>query len=267
MKLKWSIQHTESDRSWNKMNYVYKKGSSRPTKSANQRNLVVKRLYWTEFLRMIHQGKILINIDESSFDRSVKEAYSWLPKGESHPILNNRFKGRAWLILATWSDCRWFGIILQKTVNSNIFWIFLKLLELLVTNENLGRSGMPMAIMDNAPTHRSGLTKLWVEKLQFEVRFLAPYWPELAPVEQAFGALKTKLRALESTRKVDFGTKSGAELILSLVGEIKESTWMNAWIKAIKEAKKSVVDKDNDRILRQENMHKKKEMNLSLGYI
>ena len=189
MKLDWSIQHTESDRSWNKMNYVYKKGSSRPTKSANQRNLVVKRLYWTEFLWMIHQRKILINIDESSFDRSVKEAYSWLPKGESHPILNNRFKGRAWLILATWSDCRWFGIILQKTVNSNIFWIFLKLLELLVTNENLGRSGMPKAIMDNAPTHRSGLTKLWVEKLQFEVRFLALYWPELAPVEQAFFVL------------------------------------------------------------------------------
>ena len=249
------------------MNYIYKKGSSRPTKSANQRNFAVKRLYWTKFLRMIHQGKILINIDESSFDRSVKEAYSWLPKGESHPIFNNRFKVRAWLLLTTWSDSRWFGIILQKTVNSNIFWIFLKLVELLVTNGNLRRSGIPMAIMDNAPTHRSRLTKLWVEKLPFEVRFLAPYWPELVPVEQAFGALKTKLRALEPTRKVDFGTKSGAELILSLVGEIKESTWMNAWIKTIKEAKKSVVDKDNDRILRQENTHKQREMKMSLGCI
>ena len=244
------------------MNYAYKKGSSRPAKYANQRNMIIKRLYWTEFLRMIHQGRILINIDESSFDRSVKESYSWLPKGKSYPILNDRFKGRAWLILATWSDGRWFGIILQKTANSNIFCIFLKLLELLFKNENLQTSEMPMALMDNAPTHWSRLTKQWVEKLPFEVRFLAPYNPELAPVEKAFGTLKAKLRALEPTRNMDFGNKNGAELILSLVGKIKESRWMRAWVEAIKEAKQWVINKDDNQITKQKYALIQREMDL-----
>ena len=226
------------------MNYAYKRGSSRPAKCVSRKNLIVKRLYCTEFLRMILQGKIMINIDESSFDRSIKEAYSWLPRGESHPILNDRFKGRAWLILATWSDGRWFGIVVQKTVNSAIFWIFLKLIELLLQNENLQRAEMPMVIMDNARTHWSQFTKQWADKLPFDLRFLAPYWPELAPVEQAFGVVKTKLRGLEPTRNVNFGSKGGAELILSLIGEIEESTWINSWTKAIKAAKKSVMNKE-----------------------
>ena len=43
-------------------------------------------------------------------------------------ILDEWFKGQAWFILAKWSDGRSFGIMAQKTVNSTIFWIFLKLI-------------------------------------------------------------------------------------------------------------------------------------------
>ena len=52
---------------------------------------------------MALNGKTLINVDESSFDRSTRNNYSWLPKGEDNPIVNDRVSGKATLILATWN--------------------------------------------------------------------------------------------------------------------------------------------------------------------
>ena len=48
------------------------KGSSRPLKYATRRIQIVKLLFWTEPLNLITKDELIINIDESSFDCSVK---------------------------------------------------------------------------------------------------------------------------------------------------------------------------------------------------
>ena len=115
------------------MRFSYKKGSSRPPRYINRRIQLVKLQFCTEILDLIAKGQIIINIDESSFDLSVKQDYSWLPIGQNFPIINDRFKGRACLILAVWSTGEWFSMIVSETIDSKKFWLFFKILEQVVS--------------------------------------------------------------------------------------------------------------------------------------
>ena len=54
------------------MKYAYKKGCSRPPVYATKRAQLVKALFWTELLSLISKGEVIINCDESSYDRSIK---------------------------------------------------------------------------------------------------------------------------------------------------------------------------------------------------
>ena len=115
------------------MKFVYKKSSSRPPVYATMRSQLVKALFWTELLLLMAKGKIIINLDESSFDRSVKRQFSWLPVGRSYPIINDKLKGRASLILATWNSGEWISMVVLDTVDSEKFWFFLELLKLTIS--------------------------------------------------------------------------------------------------------------------------------------
>ena len=137
------------------MRFAYKKGSSRPPKYATRRIQIVKFLFWTELLDLIAKGEVIINIDESSFDRSVKREYSWLPIGQSFPIINERIKGRACLILAIWNTGEWLSMIVSETVESKKFWLFFKILEFVVCHYYQSCNKFLTVIWDNARTHSS----------------------------------------------------------------------------------------------------------------
>ena len=71
--------------------------------------MLAKRSFAVELLAAIHSKRVVINIDESNFERSVKRNYSWLLHGSSGIILKNIFKGKSSLILATESSSLWFA--------------------------------------------------------------------------------------------------------------------------------------------------------------
>ena len=144
----------------NEMKYSYKKGSSRPPVYATIRTQLAKVLFWTELLTFIGKGETIINLDESSFDRSTKLEFSWLPKGRSCQFINDWLKGRTSLILATWNTSEWFAMVVLDTVNSQKFWFFLKLLEAIVRSRNCITQKSPIVIFDNARTHSSIFTKV-----------------------------------------------------------------------------------------------------------
>ena len=137
------------------MKYVYKKGSSRPPVYAAKRTQLVKALFWTELLSYIARGEIVININESSFDRTVKREFSWLPMGRSYQIINERIKGRASLIMATWNTGEWFAMVVLDSVDKVKFWYFLKLLETILRRCSNSSQKSPIIIFDNAATHFS----------------------------------------------------------------------------------------------------------------
>ena len=224
------------------MSYRFKKGWSRPPKYATKRTQLIKVLYWTEFLSMLVDGKTIVNVDESSFNRSTKSQYSWLPIGEGCQIINDTLKGKVTLVLGTWSSWEWLAMIVVGTLNSLMFSVFLKLLELLFKNIYEKRN-FPIVVLDNSRTHSSKFTKRIMKDLLFELRFSAPYWPEVAPVEQAFWMIKSKLRSMGGTSAINLEKPEGLAKVFQLFESIGDSSWIKAWIKVIKEAKLTILKK------------------------
>ena len=188
------------------------------------------------------KGEVIINWDESSFDRSVKRQFSWLPKGKNLPIINDKLKGRASLILATWNTGEWIGMVVLGTVDSDKFWLFLGLLKTLIDSRNDSIEKSPIIIFDNARTHSSIKTINTIKDLSLPVRFLAPYCPEAAPIERIFGKIKSKLRVLGWTQNIDFSKRNGVEIIFSLVKSLTKESWLKAWNDVIKEARLSIIE-------------------------
>ena len=56
-------------------------------------------------------------------------------------------------------------------------------------------------MLDNASYHSSKNTKERLVNLEFNTKFLPPYYPNLAPVEQFFKLLKSKIRIIDLKTK------------------------------------------------------------------
>jgi hypothetical protein len=67
----------------NDLKYLYKKGSSRPAKIRSNPNIYSKSLFCVKILSELHRGRLIVNVDECGFTRSVKTEYSWLPRGKN----------------------------------------------------------------------------------------------------------------------------------------------------------------------------------------
>ena len=73
----------------------------------------------------IYNNKLIINIDEAGFGRSVKENYSWLQQGKSCAIVNDVFHERANLILGVSQTGDFLEIITNKTVKAEDYCLYL----------------------------------------------------------------------------------------------------------------------------------------------
>ena len=61
------------------------------------------------------------------------------------------------------------------------------------------------------------------------LRFIPPYFPEVAPVDQMFKMLKAKIRTANVTLKINFGSIAGMKTIAKGLTELLEEAWMNVW--------------------------------------
>ena len=135
-------------------------------------------------------------------------------------IINDQLKGKATLILAMWSNSKWFAMAVAGTIDSENFWIFIKFLESIIKAEQEDPLKTSIVIVDNARTHASRLTKEETSKQVYKIRFLAPYCPEIAPVEQAFGIIKSKIRSQGVPRIINFDKDEGIRIVLNLLASI-----------------------------------------------
>ena len=167
----------------------------------------------------IYHKEFIVNLDGSSFSRSVKNNYSWLPKGKSMPILNTLCKGSTNILLALSIDGRWFWMILSESSTYFTFCIFLFLLQNYVRFV-WGNVKFPIKVMlDNASIHLTSQTMKIAQYLKMELNYLPPCWPHLAPIELIFGALKKRITAIKLGEAIDILKRAGRDLLL------------NAWVK------------------------------------
>ena len=224
------------------MKYNYKKGSSRPPSCTTTRNQLFKGLLSIQLLSSLRSNKIVVNIDEWSFERSVKQNYSWLPIGKNWSILHEPIEGKWSLILASFSNGEWFAFLKKGTVNSKFFLLFLEILESLILWNWDNPTEKYLLLLDNSSIHSSKLLKMILGSSQLEVRFLTAYTPELAPVELVFRAVKVKLKKQIVGIKTDFSKVKSMKAIVETIEQVKASTWMEWWESVIKKSRLWILD-------------------------
>ena len=224
------------------LKYCYKRGSSRSYLSINDDLKYWQSIFALRVLKNLSLGKIFINVDESSFTKSVKSNYSWLPVGESHPIVNTWGTGRAVVLFALISNGDWLWFISKRTTNSEVFWNFIILLAKYIELWMDFSASESELILDNASIHLSTVTKQITRKLGLRMWLLPQYSPNLAPVEIVFGMLKSKLRMKKSKQVIKFSMISGRKEICDALAGFTKVKVSRLWLVFVREAKKAILE-------------------------
>ena len=141
------------------LNMSFKRVKSRPTNIDLNRINNVRSLFAVKFLKEIKENTLMINIDESSFNREVKTQYSWGIKGNPVEVKNQSFTGSMSWILAIWSNGSWIWFLSNNSIDSDRFIWFIKIMnKWLNSHNNFGYDNINL-LLDNCSFHKSNKTQ------------------------------------------------------------------------------------------------------------
>ena len=134
-----------------------------------------------------------VYLDETGFDRYLFRPYARSPKGQivKAQISGKRYR-RLSLVSAQVGNRLIAPMVYQNTMTGVFFeaWFQQCLLPALTQKS--------VIILDNARFHRMGVLREMAEKLGHKVLPLAPYSPELNPIEKVWANIKRYLRTVLS---------------------------------------------------------------------
>ena len=111
------------------MKLSYKKVKSRPNSVNWKKIKTARELFAVEFIKVIKHNTLMINIDETSFNRHMKINYSWGVKGYPVEAKNSPFSGSVSAWMATLSNGSFIAMLTNETINSHKFRLFLRQLH------------------------------------------------------------------------------------------------------------------------------------------
>ena len=89
----------------------------------------MRMIFFINILKNIMNDKLIINIDEVSFNRKLVNNYSWLPKSKTTSIINIEASGRWSMITAFLSNGQFIALLFNSTITSLEFSEFLWVLK------------------------------------------------------------------------------------------------------------------------------------------
>ena len=117
----------------NDLRFSFKKGSSAVWKIAKMDNIIMRKIFALHLLCFVLKEKLIISIDEVSFNRKLVNNYSWLPKSQATPIINIEAKGRWSMITGFISNGDHISMLYNSTITAKNFSQFLTLLKYVLT--------------------------------------------------------------------------------------------------------------------------------------
>ena len=87
------------------------------------------------------------------------------------------------MVSAFYSNGKFICYLNDNTINSSVFWDFIKLLKYAFSKLNIYITSQAVLILDNAPYYRSSQTVEFLRHHELWAEFLPPYNQSLAPVE------------------------------------------------------------------------------------
>jgi transposase len=164
----------------------------------------MKRAMYLAHLRKLigeYGSDNIIYFDESGFEKDVRRTSGWALRGQkiygevkggknprTNLIMAQRKKSKKWLAPILFE-----GSCEGQTV---LWWMKEYLLK------ELHRPSV--IVMDNAPFHPKSKIKTLLEKHSHKLLCLPKYSPDLNPIEQTFGAMKTNWRNAHQNTSLDY---------------------------------------------------------------
>jgi transposase len=152
-----------------------------------------------EYQRTLNQvpKENLVYLDESGFDLNMKKEYGWKARGKR--LYDNRSgnrKGKRITVISAYSNQTKQLIApmyFEGNTDAEIFnqWVEEFLVPELKPNQTI--------ILDNAAFHKSQRTTELIESANCNVLYLPPYSPDLNPIEQKWGHVKTQVKKIRDT--------------------------------------------------------------------
>ena len=183
---------------------------------------------------MILEEKTIINVNEASYSRLVKQNYSWLPRGLEGAIINSKWVGSTSVIFALLSHGQWLWMISNNSTNSNRFARFLLIQQkfiILCLGEDLNNVTI---ILDNDLIHLSNTTKREPKFLDLHLSFLLLYSPAFSPTEWVFGVPKKMILTLKEHKWVNFSKPSGKKVLIRWMKTIDKDLGQALWLQFIR---------------------------------
>jgi transposase len=135
------------------------------------------------------QQRPRVYLDETGFEPSTHRLYGRAPKGQRvHGLRNAQQKPRTRLIGAYRDGKLIAPMLFPGTCNTVLFnqWLKRMLLPILAVGS--------VIILDNASFHSSPQTRQIIEEAGCDVLYLAPYSPDLNPIEKLWANIKRRWR-------------------------------------------------------------------------
>ena len=168
----------------------YKRINSRSCFINVRRLKLARMLFSIRLLSTIYQSILLINIDETLITKDTKSNYSWTPIGQNSEAWNSRFKSSLNLVLAVFLNGSWIEMLSNNTLTTDRFIVFLIILKKFLEENNYFEFKRIIIMLDNLSSHRTDkVLNKWL-KCNFDLCYIPPYSPSLAPVKHTFGIFK-----------------------------------------------------------------------------
>ena len=202
----------------------YKKIKSRPHNIDFAKIGCTRRYFALKFAQIVNKKHLIINIDESWFNRNLKNNYSWVLKGQTNEAKSIQFSGSWNIVMTIWSNGATFTLLSNEATDSVKFWLFLENLNSWINNNRSFGFSETLLIMDNWSIHKSKSTKAKLWKINANVLYLPAYSPDFAPIEMCFSILKRKFKAEWNNQHIKLNSKQSYHKIVDALQKIKPFT-------------------------------------------
>ena len=91
-------------------------------------SLIMKSLYWSNFLRQVYYKKVYYQYWWVRIQQFCQASNSWLHRVSSLTIINDVFWGRVNLILGVSQEGDYLGLVLNKGITLKVYWLYLMIL-------------------------------------------------------------------------------------------------------------------------------------------
>ena len=168
-------------------------------------------MFWIQLLTAMKTSEYLINIDETSFTRLMKNEYSWIRIGENETINNIWFSSSMSMISAITSEGSTISWWVNGSINSDIFSKFIRNLKEFVMKKMKLQRDKVLLILDNASIHKSkSMRRLYLDE-GLRVIFLPANAPELASIEKYFSIIKSRMLKESSGIQLNWRSNNAME--------------------------------------------------------